>query len=640
MFFLVDSLKSFIYDSKRSALKLLNFVLVVNLLLATAFLVLRYGFYYNSREAMDEVFELLDYNFWIFSMAFAFRLLFEDRVLDTLKNSWFETSVHVFSVLHLIFDYKIQQRFLKVLGLVEQEGDFLSYQYIVSLILLVLMGIELVRFSAFLGKLKISFAATFLYSFIFLILLGAFALTLPAMTEGKAGGVLREDSMPFLDALFTSASAACVTGLALEHTGSYFTLKGQLVILLLIQIGGIGIVSFATFFATFLSKGVGIKQQSMIQDYLNSESLAATKGLLRKIVFITLLVESLGAVFIFYSWGQEVKFPSTASKVYFSVFHSISAFCNAGFSLFGGGLYTDEDPDLIKENGLLQNSLASDMVTAQPDATMNVKRMYSLHFIVAWIIVLGGIGFSTLDDLWRKLRFNQLIVGNWNNWNTSTIASVNTTILLVVMGTVGFLVLEFEQMRDRNIFQALNTAFFQSVTCRTAGFNTIDFSSIHTSTAIMCIFLMFIGASPGSCGGGVKTSTFYLILLSSIANISGHQRIVLGRRTIPQDLVIKAFAVFIFAATYNIIIIFLLSITESHLIEQGKLLHVVFEAISAFTTTGLSMGITAELSDWGKILITLSMYIGRVGTLTLAVALSKKAISTSYQYPEGYIMVG
>ncbi len=639
MLFLIDRLKSIIYDSKSRALKILDFAVVVNLVIATGFLVLRYGFYYYSREELDVVFELFDYNFWFFTLAFGVRLIFEDSIVDTLKKSWFEASIIVFSVFHLLFDYRVQERFFILLGLAEREDDFLSYQYIITVILLILMGIELVRFSALLGRLKISFAATFLYSFIILILGGAFLLTLPAMTEGKAGMISKEESMPFIDALFTSTSAACVTGLSVEHTGAYFTLKGQLVILFLIQIGGIGIVSFATFFATFLSKGVGIKQQSMIQDYLNSESLAATKGLLRKIIFITLLVESVGSVFIFYSWGQEIKFPNTASKIYFSVFHSVSAFCNAGFSLFGSGLYTDEDPDLLGEHRLLQAE-RGETDAAQPDAIMNVKRMYGLHFVIAWIIVLGSIGFSTIDDLRRKLKLKKILKGDWNNWNISTIASVNTTVLLILMGTIGFLVLEFEQMRDRNIFQALNTAFFQSVTCRTAGFNTIDFSQIQPSTAIMCIFLMFIGASPGSCGGGVKTSTFYLILLSSIANISGHEHIVLGRRTIPKDLIIKAFAVFIFAATYNIIIIFCLSITESHLIEQGRLLEVVFEGISAFTTTGLSMGITSELTDWGKMLIILSMYIGRVGTLTLAIALSKKAISKSYQYPDGYIMVG
>ncbi len=634
MIFLLEWINVILYDSKRRVLKILDLVMIANVITSILFFLRRYGYYYNSRQELEDAFALLDWNFWVFIIAFGIRLVFEERIWFTLQKSWFEGFIILVSLFHVLFDYQVQEKLFEWMGLVSGEEDYLSYQYIISFFFMALVGIELVRFSARLGKLQISFAATFLYSFIFLILGGTFLLMLPAMTAGKVG-IGREEAMPFIDALFTSASAACVTGLTLEHTGVYFTFKGQIIILLLIQIGGIGIVSFATFFATFLSKGVGIKQQIMIQDYLSSESLATTKGLLRQVIFLTLFIEGIGSVLIYYSWDSDLPFVSTAQKIFFSVFHSVSAFCNAGFSLFGAGLATTEDT-VLSTNPLDVHNLNNNL---------NIHRMYVLHFVIAWLIILGGIGFGTIDDLRKKLNpipllKNGLVKSGFGSLKISTVASVHTTALLLLIGTVGFLTLELHQMRDRNIIQALITAFFQSVTCRTAGFNTIDFTSIQVSTAILTIFLMFIGASPGSCGGGIKTSTFYLILRSSIANIRGHERIVLAKRTIPQDLVIKAFSVFIFAATYNILVIFALSITESHLVAEGKILHLVFEEISAFTTTGLSMGITSSLSDAGKLLITVSMYIGRVGTLTLAIALSKKVISKSYRYPEGHIMIG
>jgi Trk-type K+ transport system membrane component len=359
--------------------------------------------------------------------------------------------------------------------------------------------------------------------------------------------------------------------------------------------------------------------------------LISAKSLLRRIIFITLSIEFIGFIFIFFSWDESLQFKGLGQKIFFSLFHSISAFCNAGFSLFEGGLYTD--------------MLASDTPLFSGDGDVIVKKMYLLHFIIAILIILGGVGFGTIEDVLTPSKIRDRWLHPWKDLKISSKIAIKTTGWLIVLGIIGFMLLESHQLRDRTIVEALNTAFFQSVTCRTAGFNTMSFGggaddmALQNSTIILCIFLMFIGACPGSTGGGIKSSTFYLIARSSWASIKGQERIEISRRTIPNDLVRKAFSIFMFATTYNIIAIFLLAVTESSN-ENITILQIVFEQISAFATAGLSMGVTSDLSSLGKIIIIISMYIGRVGTLTLALALSNTVSTNSYRYPEGHVMVG
>ncbi len=548
--------------------------------------------------------------------------------------------IQIFGVINKVFEFKPILYYFELFSFSDPEK---SYHDFLSFYLIILLGIELTKVSTKISDLDFKPASTFIFSFVILIGIGTGLLMLPAMTNGGSGGITYRDSMPFIDALFTSVSASCVTGLAVVDTTTYFTLKGQLVIMMLIQFGGIGIVSFAT----FLNKGVGLKHQSIIQDVLSSESLTSAKTLLRKIIIITLTIELLGCIFLFFSWDESLQFRSLGQKIFYSVFHSISAFCNAGFSLFPNGLFTNDIPD----------SEALKFPSGQPvflGSRVEVHNMYNLHFIIALLIILGSVGFGTIEDLLTPSKIRERLAQPWKPLKISTRIAVQSTIVLVVVGTVGFMILEANQLRDRTIIQALNTSFFQSVTCRTAGFNTMNFAEptlpgevlepgepvgMQYATIILCMFLMFIGAAPGSTGGGIKSSTFWLIFRSSFASIKGQERIEIGKRTIPNDLVRKAYSIFMFATTYNIIAVFLLSITEAGNPEIS-ILEIVFEQISAFATAGLSLGITSDLSVWGKWIIIFSMYIGRVGTLTLALALSNKVKTNSYRYPDGHVMVG
>ncbi|TAH22491.1 MAG: Trk-type K+ transporter membrane component [Cytophagales bacterium] len=577
-----------------------------NVAVAIFMLIYRYGFILNDQETRD-IFYILDWQFLIYLINFSFRLLFSYNRSDFLKEERFElvlaSLIAVYGMANYFFGFKI---ILYYFQLFSAHNPEVSYQHFLSICMVIIIILGISRGANSVSELKLKPAVTFVMSFVILILGGALLLMLPAMTT--------QGSMDFIDALFTSASASCVTGLIVVDTATFFTFKGKLVLMLLIQLGGLGIVLFATFFSSFLSSGVSLKQQSIMQDFLSSENLASAKELLRKVVFITILVESIGFVLIFFSWDEELwdaeqQFKGLGDKIFHSAFHAISAFCNAGFSTFTDGMYNLE---------------------------LKTQRMYAIHFILAWLVIFGGLGFTVIEDIFHPKNIRKRYLMPWKKLTHNTNITIKFTFILVVLGTVAFMIFEFNQLRDRTIIESFITAFFQSVITRTAGFNSLDFATLQNATIVLCIFLMFIGAGSGSTAGGIKVTTFVVILYSSIANISGQKNINIDRRNIPTDIVNRAFAILMFAVSYNSIAIFLLSITES----EKDILKVVFEQISAFATVGVSMGITAKLSALGKLIITLTMFVGRVGTVTLALALSKKAMSTAFEYPKTHLLIG
>lgn len=618
MYSLQEQLKNYLYDHKEAVLSIAGRFSLLNSLSVIALLLWRYGFYLTDAES-EEIFAYLDITFAIFALVFLTRWLFSYRWIAFLKETLLEvllvSLIFIHGSLHYFLDYNITLHLAKVIidmsaGFFTEGSELLTH-YIASGYAFLLVGLELTKASTRLTEVNVKPSTTFLMSFILLILAGTGLLMLPAMT-------IRSESISFLDALFTSVSASCVTGLSVKSTAEVFTFKGQLVIMFLIQLGGIGIVSFTTFFATFLAKGVGLRHQSIIQDHLSSENLVSATSLLRKVVFLTIIIETLGAIAIFMSWEEQLtssdQFESLGEKIFYCIFHSISAFCNGGFSLFPDGLN---------------------------DGDFKVRQMYGMHFIIAFIIVLGSMGFTSIEEIFSLKTLKNLFNKPWRHWELGTRVAVSASFWLVLIGTIGFMVLEYSNLSEKTILESFVTSLFQSVTTRTAGFNTVVMDvgvegGLRTATVIMFIFLMFIGAAPGSTGGGIKVTTFLLIVLSSIANIKRQERVELYRRTISEESIYKAFSIFIFAISYNGLAIFLLSLTE----PNQDILKLVFEQISAFATVGLSLNLTPELSDLGKCIIIVSMYLGRVGTLTLALALSDSVVTNSYRYPEFPLMVG
>lgn len=596
-----ESLNRLLYDSKLTAYKIMRRTTYTLTFVAIGLLILAHGVVENPAQ-LQLLFYAIDGILAIFVIIYFLRILYTFERLKFLKRTWFEGILMAIVFVNQVCTYMLGIPI--IYNVFERIGIPLSvelYRVMVSMYMLVFLIVELLETKVHLKTLQLKPAVTFLLSFVFLILLGTGLLMLPKMTNSP-------DGISFLDALFMSTSASCVTGLAVVDPGTYFTFAGQVVLLGLIQMGGLGILTFATFFASLMRQGIGIKQHVAMHELLESESLFSTAGLMRKLIFLTLTIEGVGAAVIFMMWGPDAQFTNLGTKIFYSIFHSVSAFCNAGFSLYPAGLYTEP-----------------------------VRFSYLLHLTVAVLIILGGLGFPAMIDVFSPSAMRARLVAPWKNWKMMTRVIMYTSAALLAMGTIGFFLLEyFNTLSHMSFAEALITSFFQSVTTRTAGFNTVDISALTVPTLLLFIFLMFIGASPGSTGGGIKTTTFTVILYAVATTIRNKRNMEIGHRTIPHSVAYKAFTVFTFAAVFNILFIFILAISDA----QFDVIKLAFEQVSAFATVGLSTGITAGLSDVGKCVIILSMYLGRVGTLTMAVALSTRASTTAYKYPATHLAIG
>lgn len=590
----------FLYDTKTKILLVNRIVSLVSALTAFFLLVYELGFPI-SIGLNNKLRVLIDVLFGLFALTYFIRVLYSLNIWEYIKSTWIEflfmCSIVITGINRFFFDVQIIVSLFTWLGFAKYGR---LYTLVISAFLLYLVLLEFVKLSSLLNRAVLKPATTFILSFVVLIAIGSSLLMLPEMTVEK--GIA-----PY-EALFTSVSASCVTGLSVVNISEFYSRKGQVVIMLLMQLGGIGIVSFTTFFATFLKRGVGFRHQRIIQDFLNTDSLYNAKGLLRQVVFITLFIEIGASVLIFFSWGDQVEFTTFWHKVFYSLFHGISAFCNGGFSLFTDGLY--ESP---------------------------IRFSYLLHVVIGLTIFMGSVGFSSIQDVFSIKNLRHRLENPWVDWKLSTRISVYMSLFLLLLGMILFTITEYyNTLSGKSTFEVLVLSFFQSVTTRTAGFNTLPTSAFSNATLLFMTFLMFIGASSGSTGGGIKTSTFLLILTFSWRTIQGQNKINIGSRSIGPVLIAKASAIFVFAVAFNVLMVFILTITDYKI----SVINLLFEQISAFTTTGLSTGITTDLSMVGQSILMLSMFVGRIGSLTLLLALSNKTGKTNYAYPKAHLFIG
>lgn len=448
--------------------------------------------------------------------------------------------------------------------------------------------------------LKAHPATLVLASFLVVIAAGTSLLILPLST---ASGHIH-----WVDALFTAASAVCVTGLTVLDTGSYFTTFGQCVILVMIQVGGLGLMTISVGFFRWIGRGISIRQRMAMQDLFTHTPRADILGLVKSTILFTLAAEAMGAALLTIHWAGELPFPGA---LYMAVFHSVSAFCNAGFALF-------------------------------PDSFMRYRGDALLNTAVGGLIVVGGIGFPVLYDLrsWfvrrRKERVRLAI-------QTKTV--LLTTLVLIASGALMFAFLERQAAGGQSLPQRILVSVFQSVTCRTAGFNTVDIPSLHEATLAVMIFLMFFGASPGSCGGGVKTTTLALLAASVLSWIRRKRRIDMFKKSIPYETVNRSVTLILVSVGIIGLIVFLLLAGDAESGRaangtKGSFLPYLFETVSAFGTVGLSMGVTSELTAWGKSCIILTMIIGRVGVLTFSYVILGVGTRNGIEYSEENLMIG
>lgn len=422
-----------------------------------------------------------------------------------------------------------------------------------------------------------------------LILTGGVLLNLPFMT--KSG-----ESIGLINALFTAASAACVTGLIVVNTAGYWSFWGQLVIITLIQIGGLGIMTLATIFPIVMRRRIGLASRQIIKEQLNVETMTGMVKLLKYVIIFTFSIEVVAALILstrfIPAYGAEMG-------IWASIFHSISAFCNAGFDITGNSIIPFHNDFII-------------------------------NFTIMALIVIGGLGFMVIQELLKEKHLRNLSV------HTKIVLIVSA--ILIVGGAAIFFVLEYsnpETLKGQSLYTQILESFFQSVVTRTAGFNSVDIAGIRDTSAFLMIILMFIGGSPGSTAGGLKTTTFGILFLSMVSVIRGDEETVLFHKHINNKTVIKALALVMISLMIVIGMSFLLTITEPF-----NFLDILFEVVSAYATVGLTRGITPGLSDFAKLMITFTMYMGRVGPLTMAFAIGKKAEVTKLRYPEANISVG
>lgn len=433
-------------------------------------------------------------------------------------------------------------------------------------------------------------AQVLVIGFAAVILTGAALLTLPvAVQPGK--------EINFLASLFTATSAVCVTGLIVVDTGTHWTTFGHVVILSLIQVGGLGFMTMATFFAMLLGRRIGLRQRLIMQQSLNQTDVAGIVRLAKYVLILTVIIEMAFALILAVRWSFDLGWQK---GLWFGFFHSISAFNNAGFDLFGN---------------------FKSMTGYVEDVTVTL--------CITTLIILGGIGFSVMVDVLRHFRKPVRL-------SLHTKMTLSITGLLIFAGTILVFLLEYNNtLQDLSPLGKALAAYFQAVTPRTAGINTLDLGALRAATQFLIIILMFIGASPGSTGGGIKTTTFGTLVVSVWSMARGKEDAEIFRRRIGREQIYKSVVILLLATLLVVVVTLLLSITEN-----ADFLAVLFETTSAFGTVGLTMGLTPNLTTAGRILIILTMFLGRVGPLTVAFAISRQKRKSSLRYPEENIIVG
>ena len=449
--------------------------------------------------------------------------------------------------------------------------------------------------------LKAHPATLILASFLLAIIAGMLMLKLPIS--------IKTGYLPWVDALFTATSAVCVTGLVVVDTGSYFTVFGQCVILALIQIGGLGVMTISVALFRWIGRSISFRHRMVMQDLFAHTPREDIFGLVKSIVLFTLGAEVIGAVLLTIHWSRELPF---LHAVYTAVFHSVSAFCNAGFALFSDSMVRYSD------NLLLNTTVCS-------------------------LIMVGGIGFPVLYDLqsWFERRKEKRV-----RLSIQTKTVLMTTLILIASGALMFAFLERQALGNApSLAHRILAPLFQSITCRTAGFNTVDITSLRDATLAMMIFLMFFGASPGSCGGGVKTTTLALLTAFTVSRVRRRRRVNMFKKSIPSETVTRSVSLILVSIGIIGVVLFLILVGDfagdpKVTGPQRSFLVYFFETVSAFGTVGLSMGITPELKTWGKCWIILMMILGRVGVLTFSYIIVGTGTTNGIEYSEENLMIG
>ncbi len=602
-----ESINIRIYDKKKKVLAGLTILNIVVSLIALSTLVYYYG-YKLTEEQKQFSFSILEASFGFYILRFFVKLFFDFHPPSFIKNNWFEASLILLLLVEGISYNFFGGMIIEPLFIYIGFKDFGAFSMVfVQIFIFVLMMIGVFKQRNFRPWMKVHPGWLFTISIALMTLFGGLLLMLPEMSIYK-------DGMSFIDSLFLSMSSVSVTGLSTIDLANDLTFKGQVIVLVLIKLGGLNTIAFGALMLIVAKFGVGIKYHEVIEDFVNKDSILKANSMLIKIVLWATTIEVLGIIVLFIGFGNDGVFADSGNRFFQAVFHGVSGFNNAGLSTLEGGMM---HPDVINNT--------------------------FVHTVIMILFFFGGFGMIYMFDLFEIKRLRERMRKPWKTIEFGTKISLYFTLGLLFFGALVFIVFEWNNgLSEGGATNAVITALFESMTTRNAGFNVVDTSALSLPVMIVFLFLMFIGASSGSAGGGIRTSTFAIMWASLVSTVKGRKHTELFKRTITNDTILKAYAIFLFFVMGNIIGTFALVITEQDLMTSGQydFLDIVFEHVSAASTVGLSTGLTADLSVGGKIVLIIAMFIGRVGTLTLAYLVGKKVISKNYKYPNGHTMVG
>ncbi len=542
------------------------------------------------------------------SILFLLGFLFSIRFIVMLPDleRW---RARLFNLMLVVLVFYLNRLAAEIPELLPGSSTFIIRKLALITGIILLFFIEVSHILRFIYRRGLNPALLFVGSFATFIVIGGFLLLLPNATRVPIHPV---------DAFFTAASAVCVTGLPVVDTATAFTMTGQVILLILIQIGGLGIMTFAGLIGFMVTGSVSIQNQIALKDMLSSSRMSNVISFLARVVIVTITFEAIGA-FMIYGSLPEGTFHSEGQKIFFAIFHAVSAFCNAGMSTFTSGLHDE-----------------------------GIRYNYGLHWVIGGMVILGGMGFPVVFNIFTFLRIKvtnvvkRLLKNPAKETYTNVLQATSrlalvTYFILLLAGFVLFFIFEYnDTLREHDtFFGKITTSFFSgSISPRTSGFNTVTVTALSLPTIMVYLLLMWIGASPGSTGGGIKTTVAAVAFLNMKAIVMGRERIEAFRTEITSESVRRAFAIILLSLLVLGLSVLLLSVYDSH----HGLLKLAFEAFSAFSTAGLSLGVTPNLSVFGKLVMMATLFIGRIGALTLLFAVVTRTAERPYKYPSENIM--
>ncbi len=582
-----ENIKLFIWDYINSTHRILRGLTILVSIFTMGVILYFYGFP-QTEQTIFFCNIVVSCSLLFYILKYVLSAFFNVHSVLYIKKNWIEGLVILFIIIWFIIPYIFGSGSFELLNYHEEKGFNEIVVLLIQSYFFLSILIELLSVGDFLGKIKIGPGGLLIISFLILISIGTLLLLLPEMST---------NGISLIDAMFTATSASCVTGLSTLDLGTDFTFKGQFIVMLLIQLGGINIVCFASFLSYFY-KGGTLRHQSVMKEMLNT-TLQSSRSLTREIVLYTVTIELIGFAFLLIHLNVTQNYSSSISdNAFLSAFHTIASFNNAGFCFLEGGM------------------------------TNPVFRYdYYIQTVTMILIFLGGIGFLTIHDI---LTVPKGVKSRWSRLQITSKVVLKLSFIFILFGAVSFFILEYNNVNaESSLLDRIYTALFTSISSRTAGFNTVDIPELNMSTRLVILVLMLIGAAPGSTGGGIKLTTFYILFKSAIATASGKRQVAIYNRSIPNETVDKAYVVLLFTVVIILIGSFILTISDS----QFSLEEIFFEVASAFGTAGISSGVTTYLSTFGKFIIIIIMYIGRITVLTLALSIVRRAF-TRYSLAE------